>query len=198
MNYLGDVTQWQTWRYQTTFAADTLLTKYEPQDVTSTVRAKMIDLGKNTAVALRAFARTGSAAIVDVVISGWMGTASPSPGAAQTGNVGCGHRLWRGRLTTGTKALTSGQVPHNESLAGKKWDATAAWNEVAAWDHTLGSGYDPVGATHIEVANQEAVLILPTLGYRSLLMELINPGAGVVTAFGCLYRPVSASVITVV
>lgn len=196
MNYLGDVTQWQTWRHQSAISADTLLTKYEPQDVTSAVIAKMMDFGKNTAIALRAFGRDAATKYVDIVISGWMGMAAPTPGAAQTPHMGCGHRLWRGRLTLGTKALTSGQVPAMSAESGKKWDSASAWLEVAAWDHTLGGGYDPVGATHVEVANQEAVLILPTLGYRTGLLEIV--AGGTMTGFGVLARPVSATIVSTV
>jgi hypothetical protein len=184
----GMFDQWRTWRTQTTAPADTLLTKYQPSDVTAALKLKMIPLEVGVSiVALRAFGRSAAAQICDVVISGWMDLRTPSQGMdTSLPNVGCGHRLFRGRLTLGTKTIDAGQVPTDD----RKWGATAAWLEAIGWDATLGGGYNPVGAEVVSVANQEAVLLLPTLGYKSLLIEF-DATATTMTALGALWRPVS-------
>lgn len=167
-------TQWRTLRAVVT-ATDTLLTNYKPADVSATVLGKAINVEPATAILLRAFGRATAGLIADVVFTGF-GSASTERGH------GMGHRLWRGRLTLGTKA--TGAIPHNDG----RWGADIDWLEVHDWDHTLGSGYNPASATKIAVANQESVLILPTLNYTTILME-VAPTTLDMLGLGVLWRP---------
>lgn len=168
-------TQWRTLRAVVT-ASDTLLTNYKPADLTaSVVQNKTADIEGYTAIALRAFGRATAGLLADVVFTGF-GNASAARG------FGMGHRLWRGRLTLGAKA--TGAVPHNDG----KWGTDTDWLEVHDWDHTLGSGYNPVSATKIRAADQESILLLPTLNYTTILME-VAPTTFNMLGLGVLWRP---------
>lgn len=177
---------WRTWRVTHSTPNDTALTNYQPGEVGAAARAKMIYLGQATAVALRAFGRDTAAEVTDIVLTGFMGSVTPSGGTNQaSANVGAGHRLWRGRLTLGTKALASGQRPTDDHA----WKNDAAWLEVDSWNEALGSGYDAVGATRIEVTNQESCLILPVFPYTALMLEMLSGGG--MSALGVLWTPIS-------
>lgn len=166
-------TQWQTAR-ASIVAADTPLTNYKPTDLTDAVRAKMFGIHPATAILLRAFGVGAATNSATIIISGWM-----RPGGKF--GSGPGHRLWRGNVVLGSKSL-AGELPNND----KKWLA-GTYLEASDWDPTLGSGYDPTVATEVAVANQEAVLLLPTLGYTDILIEAA--ALTTLTNIGLLWRP---------
>jgi len=169
-------TQWRTFGTVRT-ATDTLLTNYKPADLSaSVVAAKVANVEGFTAIALRAFGRATAALVADVIFTGF------GPPNSLRG-YGMGHRLWKGRLTLGSKA--TGVAPQNDD----KWNqAVVDWLEVDDWDHTVGSGYNPVSATKIRVANQESILLLPTLNYATILME-VAPTTLTMLGLGVLWRP---------
>ena len=173
--------QWRTLRAITSgLAADTLLTDYKPADLTAAVLAKTASIAPATAVALRAFGLGDNNDTVDAVLTGFM-----DPNSKFTSSLG--HRLWRGQLILGNKEVTVAP------LADGKWGAAAAWREVDTWDQAAVGGYNPAGATRLEVADQEAVLLLPTLGYSLLLLEVAALTG--TTGFGVLWRPAAVASI---
>lgn len=170
-------TQWQTARIVA--AEDTLLTNYLASEfATLKAAGKIVGIHPATAVVLRAFAKDTNNDTATVVISGWM-TDNKDKG------TGPGHRLWRGQLLAGNH--TASHIP----LGDGKWGAAATWFEVDTWNEAGASGYNPAGATRLEVADQEAVILLPTLGYTHLAIEVtdILGGGTEITEIGFLWRP---------
>lgn len=174
------ILQWQHARYTT--AGDTLLTDYKPADFDATVQAKAISVHPHTAIALRCFATDANDdTLSGVVISGWMHPLSK-------GGCGPGHRLWIGNLILGGKTWT-GQ-PISNAPAGT-WPS-AAYFEIDTWT----SSYNPAGAVALDSsvtsgANKESILILPTLGYTQILIEIPSAsfaGAGEANAAGFMWR----------
>ncbi len=191
--------QWQTARVITT--EDTLLTDYKPADVTAAVFAKMISVHPATAIMLRVLGKDTDNDSAELVISGWMAKEEPK-------GVGPGHRLWRGKIQLGSKSWAG--VPLDDGM----WGASATWFEVDIWDDTTSAAdYDMVEATVLgfdavapsstrlsdPIANQESCLLLPTLGYSHLLLEIRDiGGAGEMTEIGLLWRPVDFERVRVV
>lgn len=176
MDPLGAL-QWQTWRIAAT--EDTLLTDYKPADITTVaVKKKMIGVYPASAIIIKAFGKDTDGDSATVVISGWM-----DQGRAKGG--GPGQRLWRGQLLCGSKSFS--HIP----LGDEHWGAAATWFDVDTWDEGAASGYDIAGASRLEVANQECALILPTLGYTHLLLEVRDlDSANEMTEIGFIWRPV--------
>lgn len=168
--------QWQTWRIVA--SDDTLLTDYKPADLTAAVKAKTIGVYPATAIIVRAFGKDTDNDSATVVISGWMDVGLKKGG-------GPGQRLWRGQLLCGSKSFS--HAPLNDG----KWGAAATWFDVDTWNEGATSGYDLAGASRLEIANQECALILPTLGYTHLLVEVTDlDGANEMTEIGFVWRPV--------
>lgn len=174
-------TQWQTARAGIT-AVDTLLINYKPADVSAAVRGKMFSVHPATAILLRGFGVGSSNDSGSFIVSGWMKMDRPRVGGAQS--CGPGHRLFRGAFILGAKSL-AGDLPSED----KKWPA-GTYLEIDTFDPALGSGYNPVGATRIEQADQESVLLIPTLGYTDILIEIPSLTlVGAPTKIGFLWRP---------
>jgi hypothetical protein len=174
-------TQWQTARAGVV-AVDTPLTNYKPADLTAAVRAKMFSIHPATAILLRAFGIGSNNDSGSFILSGWMKPDKPRIGGVQS--CGPGHRLFRGAFILGNKSLGGG-LPSED----KKWLA-GTYLEVDTFDPALGSGYNPVGATRLEQADQESVLLVPTLGYTDILIEVPSLTlVGSVTNIGFLWRP---------
>jgi hypothetical protein len=84
-------------------------------------------------------------------------------------------------------------------VADGKWGAAATWFEADTWDSsTAATDYDMVQSTRLDatvatilpdqIINQEAVLLLPTLGYTNLLIEILLTATA---EFGVIYRPIA-------
>ena len=181
MNPLG-ITQWQTWRLVST--DDTFLTDYKAADVTDAVKKKMIGIYPATAIIIRAFGKDTNADDATVVISAWMDISKPKGG-------GPGHRLWRGSLICGSKSYS------HAPLGDGKWGSADTWFDVDTFNVAAAGGYDMAGATRLDsvfvggTADQESVLLLPTLGYTHLLIEVIDlGGAAEMTEIGFIWRPI--------
>jgi len=184
MSGTSPYTQWQTARAGV-IVADTPLTYYNTAEMTAAVRAKMFSIHPATAILLRGFGigPTASDDAASIIISGWMKPDKPRIGGLSS--CGPGHRLWKGYTILGSKTL-NGSLPSED----KKWLA-GTYKEVDTFDPAAGSGYNPVGATRLEVTNQEAVLLLPTLGYTDILIEVASlfVGTALMTNIGFLWRP---------
>jgi hypothetical protein len=160
-----NVLAWRTWRVVTT--EDTLLTTYDASQFVST---SAIHPHPHTGVALRALGKASATNTATVSISGWMDGATAR---------GPGQSLWKGTLTLGSLAVTGTIIPDG------KW--SGSWKEVTTW-------VDTVNACDATVASggDQAMLILPTLAYSSLMLEIGDlDGAGEMTELGIMWRPVT-------
>lgn len=182
MGSIQGLKQWQTARAPIT-TEDTPLTDYKPSDFTDAVQQKSISVHPATAVILRVLGKDADNDTIVLIVSGWMDPNSEK-------GPGPGHRLWRGEVKLGSKSWAD--VP----LGDGKW-VTGTWQEADTYDFfTDAADYDMVGATVLDavqapdlIINQEACLILPTLGYSHLLLEILNMNAaGEMTEVGILWR----------
>jgi len=194
---LYDVQQWQTARILLAGAEDTLLADYKPEDLSDVVKAKMIGIAPATAIMMRGFGQNAANETCKVTISGWM-----NPGKKKT--AGPGYRLVDFTAVLGNHSAS--MIP----LLDGKWGATAAtWFEVDTWtivrDHVGRQAEDGAGAYEVigpviidsagdnHAADTESCILIPTLGYTHLLVELSGKDGttGVESmAFGLIWRPI--------
>lgn len=172
MNTTQGFQQWQTMRYVT--AEDTALTDYKPADVTATVKGKMTSVHPATVIAVRFLGKGDENDTAIVLFSGWM---HPD----RTHGPGPGHRFYKATVIMGSKSWAG--IP----LTDGAWGASATWREA----DTITSSVDHTGAQELVTANQESILLLPTLGYSHLLLEVLDIGveATEVTTLGVMWRP---------
>jgi len=187
MGSIQGLKQWQTARAPIT-TEDTFLTDYKPADFTAAVQAKSISVHPATAVFLRVFGRDANEDSVELIISGWMDPNSEK-------GPGPGHRLWRGLVELGSKSWTG--VP----LGDGKWDSKT-WQEADTYDFEASLNYDMCGCSALDsvnasgdpVTNKEAGLIIPTLGYTHLLLEIGDMNdTGEMVECGILWRQIDFS-----
>lgn len=173
-NIIG-IKQWQTARAPIT-SDDTFLTDYKPADAAGAL-ARMISVHPATGVALRILGKDTDADDATIAISGWM--------APDRTGTGPGQRLWEGVVTLGSKSWSG--IPLDDH---DKWGAAAAtWFEVDTY--TLTADHDPMSIPIIEIPNKEACILVPTLGYTHLLLEIKDlGGVGEMTECGIIYRQV--------
>ncbi len=177
--------RWQNARAPTD-SSDTPLTNYEQADLVTAVKNKMIGVKPYSAVMLRAFGTNAGNEAADVIVSGWMHPFT------QTG-ANFGHRLVRMLVTLGGKNVA--KPPSNlPDAAGKKWAASGtAYFEADTFDPSAANDYDMVGITRLDtsmtdgIVDQEAAVIVPTLGYTHLLIEIV---LGTAASMGLVWRPV--------
>lgn len=172
---LNPYTHWQTLRKQVT-ANDTLLANgYKPSELTAAVQAKGRNIHPATAVLIAAYAKGNNNGTFKATFSGWM---DPRTGGHEQG-PGPGIRLYQAVVTLGNRTFA------DQIVANGEWGASATWRIADTWED--GADYDLVGVTEFEVADQDSLILLPTLGFTFLLVEvtaLTN-----VTEVGFLWRP---------
>lgn len=167
-------------------SSDTPLTNYEQADLVTAVKNKMISVKPNSAIMLRAFGTDGDDEAADIIISGWMNPFT------QTG-ANFGHRLVRMLVTLGSKGVA--KPPSNlPDAAGGRWALTGTtYLEADTYDPSAAGDYDMVNITRLDtsladgIANQEAAVIVPTLAYTHLLIEIV---LGTAASMGLIWRPV--------
>lgn len=178
---------WRTLRAPVS-SSDTPLTSYKYSEfATAQDAGKVAGVWPATAVLIRFFGTDDANEAADVIISAWMSPDQPYRNG--TKDTGPGHRLWRGLVTLGAKSIAS-FVP----IPDGNW-SSATWFEADTIDaETAGTDYDMVGDVRLDssmtdgIADQESCLILPTLGYTHLFMEVV---LGTAASLGALYRPIA-------
>lgn len=134
-------------------ATDTLLTNYEPGDLTAAVRSgKMISIHPATAIVMMAMGTNAANEQADFVISGWM-----DPNLAP----GPGFRLIDGHFILGSKSTGAAKEP----IPG--WGADT-WLHADIWAEVTTS---VANTTPLNTVNRESLLLLPTYGFTHLLLE---------------------------
>jgi hypothetical protein len=180
--------RWQNARAPLAVASnDTPLTNYEQADLVDAVQKKMIGVDPYSTIMVRVFGTDAANETGDIIVSGWMHPFT------QTG-ANFGHRLARMLVTLGSKGVA--KPPTNlPDGAGGKWAASGTTYLEADTYATGGGGdYDMVGVKILDsaltatgIANQEACVIIPTLGYSHLLFEIVSNTAA---SLGIIWRPI--------
>lgn len=169
-------TGWRMGRIVTT--DDAAITSFEPAKY---VAAQSIDVSGFSAIALRAFGTAADSLTLDLRLIGWMDHGTPATHLDLA--PGPGQVLWYGVLTTGTVHIAA------RPTADRHWTDTT-WHEVATWNS--GGGSNACAATVMSGGGQSLILV-PVLGYRSIMFEFTNMGgAGEMASCGILWRGVSA------
>lgn len=173
-NIIG-IKQWQTARAPVT-SDDTLLTDYKPADAAAAL-VRMIAVHPATAIALRVLGKDTDGDDATLTISGWM-----DPGRS---GQGPGQRIYTAVVTLGSKSWSG--IPLDDH---NRWGAAAAtWFEADTF--TAVTDHDPMSIPVIEIPNKEACLLIPTLGYTHLLLEITDlGGVGEMTECGLIYRQI--------
>jgi len=173
--------KWQTGRAPVT-VSDTPLTDYKPADLTAALQAagKLSSIFPATAVMIRVLGTDAANEAADIIVSGFMGLGGTFDGP--------GHRLYRGLITLGAKSISS-YVPLDDG----KWQS-GTFLEADTFDHTGAGDYQMSTPTRLDssitdgIPDQEACLLLPTLGYTHLLFEVV---LGTAASIGIIYRPIT-------
>lgn len=177
------VTQWQTMRVVLSTALDTVLADKRPGDLTAAFLAKMTPVAPATAVLIQPLVLGDDLGTFALTIYGFMNP-------AKKGGSGPILELWRDIVTAGGRVWGTVDVPMNDG----RWGAAAAWR-ICDWAGTAAFVSD-FGSSHVRLkADQDGVLMLPTLGYTHLLAVITVMTN--VTKVGLLWRPISlGNVIT--
>jgi len=175
--------QWGTWRRPLAAAnEDTFVTAFEPdnfEDEGSDSFKRVISPPPGySAVAIKMFGTDAENEVADVQITGWMFD-------HDQGGVGPGQVLWQGRVTLGTHSvaqpITSGKWPSGTYLEVKTYDP-----------NTFGSGQGAnIARACTFEGSQTGLLILPTLGFARLVLEINFPAASQMASLGVLWKPVA-------
>lgn len=171
---------WEIARYLGAGVEDTPLTEYDVAEFTISVAERCVQASPITAILLRAFGTDAQNETASLMISGFM--AAPTE---KRNNPGPGFRLWSGVLTTGNRQYTTRPHPKFEALSGG-----AKWFEVDTWDTT--AGFTRVTTQELGAADNEKILVLPTLGFTHILFELFNKDGvtgSEMSRCGILWRP---------
>lgn len=168
-------------------SSDTPLTNYHSDDLDAAAKKKMIAVKPASAVMLRAFGTDADDEAADVIVSGWMHPFT------QTG-ANFGHRLVRMLVTLGSKGVAKAPSDLQDGAKGKWASSGTTYFEADTYDPaTAGTDYDMTGITRLDtsltdgISNQEAGVIIPTLAYTHLLIEVV---LGTAASMGLIWRPV--------
>lgn len=142
-------------------ANDTEITNYKPS---AFVFAKALPVFPYSLIRMRVFGTT-SGGTTQFKISGWMEN-------AQRG-TGPGLVLWKGTTTLGT--VNYGEVPlagPKALFSGTAWYEGATMTTIGGGEHNAGQG------VVIGDGTLQAMLLLPTLGFSRLLVEILSGATG--------------------
>ncbi len=175
-----DVHFWRTWRFVT--ADDTPIALIDPSAFNAAARLKAINVNPRfNAIVARFLGKDTDNDTATYKVSGFM---DPDAEQNRTG-AGPGAVLVSGVLTLGSN--TGSVIP----LSDGKWGAAATWFEV----DTITVATNIALAVVKSGTNLQADLIVPTLGYNFLLLEVTNIGGGgtEMTQLGAMQRPLYVS-----
>lgn len=166
------IKQWKTWRIVE--ADDSpLLTVFKPSDYDP---LRSMQVHPWTAIAVRAWGQDANNETAAAVISGWMGGEGTGRGPGQV--------LWDGALVLGS--IETDEVPLTDK--NDTWsNFTGNWFEVDTWDPSGGS--NAAGAV-VASGGDQAVLVIRTLGYVALMLELT---IGTAATIGVAWRPIETA-----
>lgn len=188
---LRGIRKWLTWgrdsgRAELT-ADDTLLTNW---------RASLFDRDKaisipddGTAIAVRLFGLTSDGDTATLRFTGWMDPDSKG------GGVGPGFVLWQGQVQLGTHVFASSEV-----LQADGKSVARLWREADVWNSAIANGNNAAGAVLIpDTVRQQAMLEIPTHGFRFVTLEVDDIGAGGTTMarLAVLYRTIATEGVLV-
>ncbi len=171
---LENVRAWKTWLAAGTVSADHSALDLDPSDGAS---GQMINVYPYTAIILRMFGKDTNNDTASMEIVGRMDDSTKNKG-------GRGQSLWKGQVILGS--ISSSFIPLDDG----KWSAAATWFEVDTYDEAgVSGGHNACKAITIGGGNQ-ALLILPTIGYNVLEMVVTDIGGSSpeMTELGALYR----------
>ena len=192
MIYAG-TSPWRTWRVMDGEDAATLpaASDYTPAKLgvggyASGIEAKVIAGVPATTIGLRAWGQGGDNFTGQIQIAGYMDKSDPGPGQI----------LWGGTLTAG--AVTATYVPiTDDALHGgtSRWGAAAAWFEIDTWNPTVSNACQ----AQVLSGSAQAMLVLPTLGYNTLLLEsaFLKTEATEIDVLGIAWRPLDYEGVSV-
>ena len=173
---LQEIRQWRMGRF--TDAADSALTDYKASEFSTLLRqGRILNVAHHAAIAMRAWGQGTSGNVNQIVLVGWMSLNT------KTG-CGPGQKLWKGNLVLGTHELDENPTAHGEWTKGV---AGSSFYEMSDWDSSVAGGYDITGSVELQTA-QQSLLLLPTLGYPFLSLEVPTLGS---TNMGILFRGAS-------
>jgi len=179
MDNLSSITKWQTWRVVQAEDGTAVQVGLGPDDYPSDT-SEVIGVHPWTAIALRAFGTDTDNDDATVRITGWMDPAT-------TAGNGPGQVLFHSEIIIG--AISFNEKPLNDN----KWHTETAWFEVDDWTTGLVAP-SPANAyaRPATVAGGQSLLILPTMGYTHLWLEIVNLGAVTeMNDLGVMWRPIS-------
>lgn len=170
-----NILSWRTARVA--IASDTLITDFKSANFSGAKGISAIGSG----IMLRAFGKDTAGDTATLRVIGFMEQHDKR-------GRGPGFILWRGQLTLGSQ--TTGAAPLlNEQ---NDWDSAGNWFTVDDWDPSVASGENAASAVMAQGTN-EAVLLLPTLRFTSLMLEIDDIGGGgtEMTELGIMYREIT-------
>lgn len=172
---------WKTWRYTTTEDSGVPVLTADSEGNHAGFRAP-VNVHPYSAVAIRMFGTNTDNDSASMTIYASMDE------QRRTG-TGPMQELWRGQVLLGSYAATAAS---SRPLGDGKWPV-GTYLEVDTYDIAgVAGGHNAANAVVISGANQ-AILILPTLGYSVLEMRLtVMDGTGTeITTLGALYREIA-------
>ena len=172
-NSISGFQRWQTGRIVT--SADTYTTNLGPDNFDN-LTGKMIGIHPATAIALLFIGQDAADEVFGIQISGYCDPKNTGPGP--------GVRLYKADCTLG--ASTFSDIP----LDDKKWGASATWLFTDTIDTTGGYNENSTQLIGTNGADRETMLLVPTLGFTHILVEIGNTsGAAFTTAkVGFMWR----------
>lgn len=169
-----DIHQWQTWRIVA--SDDTPITVINPASYNAAARLKAIDVNPRfNAVVIKALGKDTNNDASSFKFTGFM---DPDTDQKRTG-AGPGAVLASGSMILG--ASTGSIIP----LADGRWGSAATWFQVDTWTLTTNAA----GAVAKVLADNQSDLILPTWGYKQILLEVTDmDGVSEMTEVGFMWR----------
>lgn len=134
-------------------------------------------------VAVRVFGKNSDNDTATMTIIGWGPAMETRDGPAGPGK---GFVLWKGQIQLGSVSITS-----ESPFAPGGAFAAGTWFEVDTFNDAVTGGQNPGGAYVLESLAQ-GILVLPTLGFPNLLMEITDiGGTNEMTEVGAIWKPIS-------
>lgn len=173
MDNLNGIRTWRTWRVAETEDGTAVQAGLGPDDYPS---ANVISVHPYTQIALRAYGADTDNDDATVRITGWMDNITPT-------GPGPGQILFHSEIIIGATNF------NERPVADGRWPSATAWFEVDDW---VTGVIENAAIAYLRTAGASTILLLPTLGYTNLWLEIINLGAATeMTKLGVLWRPVS-------
>lgn len=180
-----DRRRWQTLRAPILAAAkDTAIGPPLPASkFTAAVRLKCVGVSPAMAIIIRGFGTDADAeAVSPINVYGIM-----DPNSESGRGMGPAQLLWSGGATLGNTPFAAAE----KVIDGDgKWTA-GTWLEVDTWADVD----DQVGVTYLNSTNKQGAVIIPTVGYTNLFVEIVGT-TFTMASFGMIWRPITMSAVT--